>query len=329
MWVALLAAPLVAEQCAALVKQGPAAALQHELEGESPDSGSGSESESSESESSSSDSGSSGSSSSDSSSSDSDAGGSGSDSDGATDGAGGADAGVLRARLRGLAPSRPLSGGELPPEVEARLRYMERYGQVVSDVLDSMLQPLDAATMAQLGRQSKKNVSALVEASTTCGKTRRGRKNWWRQAQAGSLLLPCVVPRAAVDRAAQLLMLEADLRGRPELHALLERSDWPPPGHGGAGAAADAGAGAAAGGEPVLGRHSHHLWQRLERAAGQAEGGAADAAAAAAAAAGGKAGQAGARKRKGKGRVLSAEERLVLGILSDPRFDYAGRTVLP
>lgn len=187
------------------------------------------------------------------------------------------------------------------------------------------LQPLDAGTMALLGRTSKKHAAELQDAASGRPTKSRGKRH---SAAEGSVLLPCVVPRAAADRAAQLLMLEADLRGRPELKALLERNDWPPPRHGSSGDL-DADAADGAGGEPALGRHNHHLWQRLERAAGRVEGAADDAAAAAA-----KAGapsereQERERRRKARGRVLSAEELLVLGILSDPRWDYAGRTAL-
>lgn len=189
--------------------------------------------------------------------------------------------------------------------------------------------------MTALGRQSKRRGQELQGTAPA-----RGRK---KQKRPSDGLLPCVLPRAAADRAAALLMLEADLRGRPELRLLLERSGWPAHGRqestssgGASGGGLQPGSGNGNGsGEPAVGRHhqQHHLWQRLERVALGGE----EAAEAAAADAGRAAAAEPSRfeppqprgRKHGKGRVLSAEERLVLGILSDPCFDFATRTALP
>lgn len=191
--------------------------------------------------------------------------------------------------------------------------------------------------MASLGRQARRHGQQLRESG---GHRRRGRRAGQAEqagqgeAAARQVLLPCVLSRAAVDRASALLALEADLRGRPELHALLHASVWKGP------------ASARAAGSPVghaeheghLGRHSAHhvLWQRLERALTQTgggdEGADADAAAEQAQQSELATGNSSSRKKKRRhrpGRTLSAEERLVLGILSDPRFDFAAKTALP
>ncbi|KAL4440032.1 hypothetical protein ABPG75_003033 [Micractinium tetrahymenae] len=194
---------------------------------------------------------------------------------------------------------------------------------------------LDAATMTSLGRQARKHGRQLRDSG---GQRRRGRRaqqaQQAEQAQqaAQQVLLPCVLSRAAVVRASALLMLEADLRGRPELQALLHKSGWTGPATAGS---AGTHAGHAEHAEHHLGRHNeqHALWQRLERSLAQVGGEGADAAAApeqlqqqhAEAAAGSKK----KLKRHRQGRSLNAEERLVLGILSDPRFDFAAKTALP
>lgn len=237
-------------------------------------------------------------------------------------------------------------------------------------------QPLDADTMQQLGRQAKKHSQQLLHA---VGGKRRRRGSGPADGAASSAvpekpLLPSVLTRPSIERAASLLHMEAELRGRPELQALLQHSGW-------AGKVAPAFRHASEGGDGdslnhsthsaqqdqeqqqaageqaqhQLGRHSlhHTLWQRLERAAGvsgsgapneavdsnsgstgsgeeQAGGAQADAQADAPDAAPLPDSLPESLPRKlRKRRALSPEERLVLGILSDPRFDYQGRTRLP
>ena len=190
-------------------------------------------------------------------------------------------------------------------------------------------QALDAASMRQLGRQAQKLGKQLAAQSGG------GRRSAAGQGSSATLL-PCVLSRPAVERAAALLHLEAELRGRPELAVLLERSEWPH--RQGSGATAGDAADAADGQQYRPGRHNeqHMLWQRLERAAalggGASNGDAAASPGAAAPPFGEAEGDAAVRKQRRQrrqGRHLSAEERLVLGILSDPRFDYASRTALP
>lgn len=240
-------------------------------------------------------------------------------------------------------------------------------------------QPLDADTMKQLGRQAKKHSQQLLHA---VGGKRRRRGSGPADGAASSAapekpLLPSVLTRPSIERAASLLHMEAELRGRPELQALLQHSGW-------AGKVAPAFRHAGDGGDGdslkhsthlvqqdqeqqqaadeeaqhQLGRHSlhHTLWQRLERAAGVsgdsrgsgAQNDAVDSNSGSTDSSGEQAGgaadvQADApdaaplpdslpeslpRKLR-KRRALSPEERLVLGILSDPRFDYQGHTRLP
>lgn len=176
------------------------------------------------------------------------------------------------------------------------------------------MQGLDSATAVSLGRQAQKHAAQLQEGGSHWQRRRRARP---AEPAAAQVLLPCVLSRAAADRAAALLMLEADLRGRPELHALLHSSGWTGPA-----TAHTAGAAAA---HPGRHNEQHALWRRLERGTAQAAGGGEGGDGEAAAGGGGKK-QA---KRHRPGRSLSAEERLVLGILSDPRFDFAAKTALP
>ncbi len=179
--------------------------------------------------------------------------------------------------------------------------------------------------MASLGRQARRHGAQLRESGSHWQRGRRGRPAPQPDQAARQVLLPCVLSRGAMDRASALLMLEADLRGRPELHALLHSSGWTWPAEAGA-------AGAHAG---HLGRHNeqHALWRRLERSLAQAMGGGEGADGQAEgeqprqpAATGGSRRE---QRRHRQGRSLSAEERLVLGILSNPRFDFEARTALP
>lgn len=290
-----------------------------------------------------------------------------------------------------------------------RLEFVEPYQQIVSEVLDSMLQvcrggcsgvgwacpraqgawqlssaaactatailtpaclafrgpslpqPLDATMMQQLGRQAKKHGQQLRESGGGRRRRKRGSASPAEPASgaadAEQPLLPCVLARSCTERAAALLHMEAELRGRPELQQLLERSGWPgtvtPAFPLAAGVSGGDGGSELHGQQPEqqaqqppqpreadqahqrLGRHPlHHLlWQRLERAAGSAGSSKPGAADEAAEAADGEAEPLVAaelpQRKHGKRRALSPEERLVLGILSDPRFDYRGRTTLP
>ncbi|KAI3431678.1 hypothetical protein D9Q98_004724 [Chlorella vulgaris] len=230
----------------------------------------------------------------------------------------------------------------------ARRRYMERYSQVVSEVLDSMQQSLDAATLASLSPQGKKHSEELQ--SAIAGSTQKRRRSGERERAAGppDVLLRCVLSKAAVERAAALLMLEADLRGQPELQPLLGKGGPP---HSTARAAhrqlqpqhVEAGMVNSEALEPeqvpegVLlppqqpPAQPGQLWRRLEQAfAGEAADvdDISDVAAAAAVAAEVVAAQTKLQRRR-RGRKLSAEECLVLGILSNPRLGFAQATSLP
>ncbi|PRW33128.1 CCA-adding enzyme-like [Chlorella sorokiniana] len=255
-----------------------------------------------------------------------------------------------------------------------RREFVDPYQQIVWEVLDSMLLPLDAGTMQQLGRQAKKH-SAQLRQGVGSKRRRRGGGGAADGAAPSSTperpLLPSVLTRPSIERAASLLLMEAELRGRPELQALLERSGWPgkvsqPFRHNSE--SGDSGSHPHAlqseqqeqrqeeqqaegeQSQPQHGRHSLHqtLWQRLERAAGGSgnssgggTGGSAHgqpagsseeqggAAADAQAEAEGELVPESLPRKLRKRRALSPEERLVLGILSDPRFDYRGRTSLP
>ncbi|EFN52867.1 hypothetical protein CHLNCDRAFT_58740 [Chlorella variabilis] len=247
----------------------------------------------------------------------------------------------------GEAPHRRQLQGWLGQEHAARQQYIEQYSQVVAEVLESMQQALDVATMETLGHQAKKHSDQLLSGggAGTGGSKAASRRRRQRGAEAqGGVLLPCVLSKAALDRAAALLLLEADLRGHPELLLLLGKGSTP--------AAAQPAPAAAVAALPALGqereedgerqqqeqqaaagRHNeqHQLWHRLERALAVVELGQAQAADAAAATAAADAQRAGAEaqlRRRRQGRRLSPEERLVLGILSDPRFDYGARTAL-
>jgi hypothetical protein len=174
------------------------------------------------------------------------------------------------------------------------------------------VQPLDAATLAALGRQAKRRGAQLAAARGA------GRRD-------AAALLPCVLSKASLEKAGALLLLEAELRGHPELRPLLGRHAPTQPPHG---AGAGAGEGQHQRGDGELqqapaqghGRHTeqHQLWRRLERAMDAAGDGG-----------GGGGGAIMARRRRRPGRRLSQEERLVLGILGDPRFGFAALTALP
>jgi hypothetical protein len=210
------------------------------------------------------------------------------------------------------------------------------------------VQSLDAATLASLSPQGKKHSEELQ--SAIAGSTQKRRRSGERERAAGppDVLLRCVLSKAAVERAAALLMLEADLRGQPELQPLLGKGGPP---HSTARAAhrqlqpqhVEAGMVDSEALEPeqvpegVLlppqqpPAQPGQLWRRLEQAfAGEAADvdDIPDVAAAAAVAAEVVAAQTKLQRRR-RGRKLSAEECLVLGILSNPRLGFAQATSLP
>jgi hypothetical protein len=205
--------------------------------------------------------------------------------------------------------------------------------------------------MGKLGSQAKLHGEVLQAAgpphSQGGGSGRRRRP----ELQPGALL-PCVLPKAAMDRAAHLLLLEADLRGHPELRLLLGNLAGAASGQQGdmqqhARIVMISGNGS---GEeerqqlPQLGRHNqqHQLWQQLLRTIGASSNGQqrdGEAAAPATAEQEAEAQQATQQqqqeqrhrhsRKRPQGRSLAGEERLVLGILSDPRFGFAAKTELP
>jgi len=88
-----------------------------------------------------------------------------------------------------------------------------------------VLQPLDSDTMQQLGRQAKKHGEQLQQA--VGGKRRR--RGGGAAADSGASsgpperpLLASVLTRSSIERAASLLHMEAERRGRPELQTLAD-----------------------------------------------------------------------------------------------------------
>lgn len=141
-WVALIAAPLVGEQCATLTKRRhdqQAQAAARAAAKAAAEAGDGNSNSSSSSES-------------DSSSSSSESEGEVDDGQAPAEGAADAITAVTSELLDGTEEEegdtphvevhrpRLLAGGALPAEQQQRLEYVEQYGQIVSDVLDSMLQ---------------------------------------------------------------------------------------------------------------------------------------------------------------------------------------------
>lgn len=111
--------------------------------------------------------------------------------------------------------------------------------QVVQRVLDRLVLPLDAATLRALGlaeqeaalRQAAASEALLqpVDVQEETGpavaqsrrerrKARRRERKQTEEAWAGAaatVLVPCALPKAAMAKAAGLLLVEAELRGRP------------------------------------------------------------------------------------------------------------------
>ena len=175
-----------------------------------------------------------------------------------------------------------------------KLRYSNAFNQEThtkhTTYVAFLLQSLDAATMGKLGSQAKRHGEVLQAAGPPPSQGGGSSSRRRRPEQQPGALLPCVLPKAAMDRAAHLLLLEADLRGHPELRRLLGNSS-----------------GLTNGQQGDMQQHA-----RIVMVSGNGSGE-----------------ERQQHRRRPQGRSLGGEERLVLGILSDPRFGFAAKTELP
>jgi len=105
--------------------------------------------------------------------------------------------------------------GTTPSAAACTAEYLEAYGKIVDKVMLRLLSPVDAKTQRLLLPAAEDEV-----VTSSASKLKHGDQT--SAPRTGFLLLACLLPRQAVETAADMLKMEAELRGGPLPEALPE-----------------------------------------------------------------------------------------------------------